>query len=59
VVHTFFIDSDCIVPPGTVVRTSIGYKLGFGAGEGGVVGRTVSLLDQEKTVIGEGIIGWG
>jgi hypothetical protein len=24
-----------------------------------VVGRTVSVLDQEKIVIGEGIIGWG
>jgi hypothetical protein len=59
VVHTFSIDAGRFVPLGTVVRTSIGYKLRFGAGEGGVVGRTVSLLDQEKTVIGEGIIGWG
>lgn len=58
-VHTFFIDAGRVAPLGTVVRTSIGYKLRFGTGEGGVVGRTVSLLDQEKTVIGEGIIGWG
>jgi hypothetical protein len=57
--HSFFIDGGCFVPPGTVVRTSVGRKLGFSAGEEGVVGRTVSVLDQEKTVIGEGIIGWG
>lgn len=58
-VYTFFIDGCCFAPPGRAVRTSVGRKLGFGAGEGGVVGRAVSVLDQEETVIGEGIIGWG
>lgn len=33
-------------------------RLDLGVGETGVVGRTVSVLDEHQIVIGEGILGW-
>ena len=38
--------------------SSAGARLNLGVGGDGVVGRTVSIVDSRRRVLGEGVIGW-
>jgi hypothetical protein len=51
VLHSFFVN------PCSSTNTA-GIRLHLGAGGDGVVGRTVSVVDSRRRVLGEGIIGW-
>ena len=62
VMHTFYLARSVyssateyydITRPSTVLQ-----RLNLGVGETGIVGRTVSVLDEHQFVIGEGILGW-
>ena len=33
-------------------------RINLGVGESGVVGRAMSVLDEQQVVVGEGIFGW-
>ncbi|RMZ88432.1 hypothetical protein DV736_g4354, partial [Chaetothyriales sp. CBS 134916] len=54
VLHSFAI-SPCA---GDDESCLVGRRLNLGVGGDGVVGRTVSLVDERKQVLGEGVIGW-
>ena len=60
VLYSFFVDGVNLSRPGDDrTKTSVGRRLGLGVGTDGVVGRAVSVLDQQRKVVGEGVIGWG
>lgn len=45
------------LPINSAENISSGVRLDLGVGENGVVGRTVSIIDGDSRVLGEGIIG--
>jgi hypothetical protein len=63
ILHSFFFDGVGQPTSSSQVflqrSTTACERLQLGVGGDGVVGRRVSVLDQSRTVVGEGIIGWG
>ena len=49
IVHSFVTSFD---------SSTAGVRLNLGVGGDGVVGRTVSIVDSRRRLLGEGVIGW-
>jgi hypothetical protein len=61
--HSFFVGgpSDTLperVEDDAATASAVVTGLNLGVGGSGVVGRTVSVVDEQRVVLGEGIIGW-
>lgn len=62
VIHSFYVDqatSGVSTSSGaSAVAATVPQRINLGVGGTGVVGRTVSVLDEQQVMVGEGIIGW-
>ena len=62
VMHSFFVNQVSSKSTERTQKTAIAstllQRLNLSVGETGVVGKTVSVLDEHKVLVGEGIIGW-
>ena len=62
VMHRFYIDqlSSTVTKSAddSSVASTVLRRLDLGVGGTGVVGRTVSVMNEQQVVVGEGIIGW-
>lgn len=62
VMHRFFIGRSISTVSQVIedeaIASTVVHGLNLGVGGSGVVGRTVSVVDEQQVVLGEGIIGW-
>jgi hypothetical protein len=56
--HSFYMDRPVATQQESVTASTTLQRLNLGVGDTGVVGRTVSVVDEHQVVVGEGIIGW-
>jgi hypothetical protein len=56
--HSFYMDRPVAVQQESATVSTTLERLNLGVGDTGVVGRTVSVVDEHQVVVGEGIIGW-
>jgi hypothetical protein len=56
--HRFYMDRPVATQQESVTASTTLQRLNLGVGDTGVVGRTVSVVDEHQVVVGEGIIGW-
>jgi hypothetical protein len=62
VMHSFYVHQTTSTLPASTddsaVASTVLQRLNLSVGGTGVVGRTVSVLDEHRVLVGEGIIGW-
>jgi hypothetical protein len=62
VIQSFYINqpgsASYTISGDSAMTATVLQRIDLGVGETGVVGRAVSVLDEQQVVIGEGIIGW-